>query len=80
MEVAKLYGSKKSLLLEKLENFNLDELKLINNVGITASASAPEILVQNFIKILNKKYKINIFKENQIKENVFFKIPKHLSA
>ena len=27
----------------------------IDNIGLTASASAPEILVQNFIDLLEKK-------------------------
>ena len=78
VEVAKQYGAKKSILLDKLENFNLNELKEIKNIGITASASAPEILVQNLINIIKEKYIINLFEQKGYKENVFFKIPDHL--
>ena len=45
---------KKSILLERLDKFNLNKLKNISNIGITASASAPEKLVQNLIKIGQK--------------------------
>ena len=78
VEVAKLYGSKKSILLENIDQF--DEKLLINknNVGLTASASAPEILVQNFIKILKNKYIINVHELDYISENVVFKIPQQL--
>lgn len=78
IEVAKQYGAKKILLLEQLENFNLNKLKYVSNIGITASASAPEILVQNFLKRIKKNYQTEIFEEDYEKENVFFKIPQYL--
>ena len=78
VEVAKQYGAKKSILLEKLEKFDLNNLQHVSNIGVTASASAPEILVQNFIKIIKRNYQANVHEEDFIKENVFFKIPQHL--
>jgi len=78
IEVAKQYGAKKIILLEQLENFNLNKLKYVSNIGITASASAPEILVQNFLKLIKKNYQTKIFEEEYEKENVFFKIPQYL--
>jgi len=80
VEVAKQYGAKKSILLENLEKFDFKKLKNILSVGITASASAPEILVQNFIKLVKKNYKIKLYEEDHIKENVFFKIPQDLKS
>ena len=80
VEVAKHYGSKKSILLENIEQF--DEKILVNNtnIGITASASAPEILVQNFIIILKKKYDVLVHEQEYVSENVIFKIPQQLKA
>ena len=78
VEVAKQYGAKKSILLENLEKFDLNNLQYVSNIGVTASASAPEILVQNFIKIIKRNYQANVHEEDFIKENVFFKIPQHL--
>ena len=70
VEVAKEYGSRKSILLEKINEFDDNLLKDIKSVGITASASAPEVLVQNFIKILKSKYKLKIFESKYNKENI----------
>ena len=78
VEVAKQYGAKESILLENLEMFDLNSLKDNKNIGLTASASAPEILVQNFIKLIIKNYKTKVHEENHYKENVFFKIPQNL--
>jgi len=78
VEVAKKYGAKKSILLEKLEKFDLNILKSFSNIGVTASASAPEILVQKFISLIKNKYKTNVYEEKNYEENVFFKIPQHL--
>jgi len=80
VEVAKQYGAKKCILLENLENFKINNLNNILNIGITASASAPEVLVQKFIKFIGKNYKIKIYEEKSKKENVFFKIPQQLKS
>ena len=80
VEVAKQYGAKKSILIENIENFDKDMIKSYSNIGITASASAPEILVQNFIKLLEKYYKVKVHESNYIPENVVFKIPQNIKA
>ena len=55
-------------------------LKKIKSVGLTASASAPEILVQNFIKHIKTKFNVILHETNYIKEDVVFKIPQQLKA
>ena len=80
VEVAKQYGAKQSILLESIENFDKKIIKQNSNIGITASASAPEILLQNFIKLLKKNYNINIFEEEYTPEDVTFKIPQNIRA
>ena len=78
VEVAKKYGARKSILLENIEQFDEKIFKNINSIGLTASASAPEILVQNFIEILEKKFDIELIQDDFIKEDVNFKIPQKL--
>ena len=78
VEVAKQYGANKSKLVENIDKFNFSEIENIKNIGITASASAPEILVQNFIKRIEEKFFVNLHKPEYKKENVNFKIPQHL--
>ena len=80
VEVAKLYGSKQSVLLENIEQFDETTLDHVTNIGITASASAPEILVQNFILMLKKKYTVVVHEPKYLSENVSFKIPQQLKT
>ena len=61
VEVAKKYGSSKSILLESIEDFDKSLLNNIDSIGLTASASAPEILLQNFIKFLKENHNIELF-------------------
>lgn len=78
VEVAKKYGAGKSILLENIEQFDEKIFKNINSIGLTASASAPEILVQKFIELLEKKIDIELIQDDFIKEDVNFKIPQKL--
>ena len=80
VEVAKQYGAKKSILIENIENFDENILKNITSLGLTASASAPEILVQNFIELLKKKFKVIVNEPTYVSENVTFKIPQQLKV
>ena len=72
VEVAKIYGAKKSILLENIEKFDEKILHNIENIGITASASAPEILVQNLIFLLKKKYKVTVYEQKYLRRKYKF--------
>ena len=78
VEVAKKYGAELSMWLENIEQFDEKIFKNINSIGLTASASAPEILVQKFIELLEKKFDIELIQDDFIKEDVNFKIPQKL--
>ena len=78
VEVAKKYGAGKSILLENIEQFDEKIFKNTSSIGLTASASAPEILVQKFIELLEKKFDIELIQDDFIKEDVNFKIPQKL--
>ena len=51
----------------------------VKTIGISFGASAPEILVENFISSLKEKFKIIIEEVEIIKEEVTFKIPGKLN-
>ena len=57
----------------------MDQLNNSNIIGISSGASAPEILVKNFISELKKRFTISIDEVETIKEDVVFKIPKKLN-
>ncbi|MDC1054667.1 4-hydroxy-3-methylbut-2-enyl diphosphate reductase [Alphaproteobacteria bacterium] len=78
VEVAKNYGSKKSFLIDDIDSF---DPKIINNsskIGITASASAPEVLVNKILNKIGKYFDLNIIESNYEKETTHFKIPQKL--
>ncbi len=78
VEVAKKYGAKKSLLIDDLNDINKINLYESTSIGITASASSPEILITNMLKKLKEKFIINIIESAYEKEDVHFRIPQKL--
>ena len=66
------------MLIENINELDSSIFQNLDSIGITASASSPEILVKNLIKILSKKYELNIIESSFEKEDVHFKIPQIL--
>jgi 4-hydroxy-3-methylbut-2-enyl diphosphate reductase len=60
VEVAKNSGCKDSRLINSESTIPLDEIEKYNTVGISSGASAPEILVDNFINNLKKQFTVKI--------------------
>ena len=74
VEVAKKSGCENSLLIHSESEIPFDKIDNCKTIGISSGASAPEILVEQFINSLKKKYNIKIEDTEVIKENVTFKI------
>ena len=65
-----------SYLIENPSDINLDWLKSARNIGITAGASAPEILVNNIIDYIQTLYnKAEVHTLDGIIESLKFKLP-----
>ena len=79
VEVAKNSGCEKSSLIHSESTTPYNEIDKCNTIGISSGASAPEILVNNFISNLKEKYEVEIEEVEIIKENIIFKIPKKLN-
>ena len=78
VEVAKNYGSKHSILVDDIENFDLSIINNNSKIGITASASSPEILVKKILKKIEENFELNIIESIYEQENTHFKIPQKL--
>ena len=78
VEVAKNYGSSNSMLIDDIDNFDPTILKSSSKIGITASASSPEILVNKILKKISQYFDINIIESEYEKEDTHFKIPQKL--
>ena len=79
VEVAKKSGCINSILIHSESKIPYDQIQNSNTIGISSGASAPEILVNNFINDLKNRFTISIDEVEIIKENVVFKIPKKLN-
>ena len=79
VEVAKKSGCPNSILIHSQSEIPFDLIKNANTVGVSSGASAPEILVDNFINELKNRFTVSIDEVEIIKENVVFKAPKKLN-
>ena len=79
VEVAKKSGCENSQLIHSESEIPFKEIQDCNTIGISSGASAPEVLVENFISELKNKFTITIDEIEIIKENVVFKVPNKLN-
>ena len=75
VEVANKAGCNQSELIHSESEIPLDKIGKCKTIGISSGASAPEIIVQDFISKIKEKYEVQIEEVEIVKENVFFKIP-----
>ena len=79
VEVAKKSGCFNSQLIHSQSEIPYELIEKSETIGISSGASAPEILVNNFINSLKKRFTVSIDEVEAIKENVVFRIPKRLN-
>jgi len=79
VEVAKKSGCSNSQLIHSESEIPYDVIENSNIIGISSGASAPEILVDNFINEIKNRFTVTIDEVEIIKEDVVFKIPKKLN-
>lgn len=77
-EAAQRAGCRKAILLQRAQLFDMSLLENVKTIGITAGASAPEILVEELLELFSASYTINIENITHIEEDVFFPLPKEL--
>ena len=79
VEVANKSGCAEAILIHSESSIPLEKITKCKTIGISSGASAPEILVENFIEKLKKEFKVNIEEVEIIKEDITFKIPGKLN-
>jgi 4-hydroxy-3-methylbut-2-enyl diphosphate reductase len=78
VEVAQQYGCANAYLIGRAIDIDLNWLQTAQTVGITAGASAPEVLVEEVINFLKKQYNVTVEITSDAQENVHFKLPREL--
>lgn len=78
VEVAKEAGCPCSVLVQTAGEIDWDKLVDVRTLGITAGASAPEVLVREVIEELEKHFKITLSEHVETEEKVAFPLPESL--
>ncbi|WP_415275514.1 4-hydroxy-3-methylbut-2-enyl diphosphate reductase [Candidatus Pelagibacter sp. Uisw_116] len=79
VEVAEQAGCQHAELIHSESVIPFEKIQNCKTIGVSSGASAPEVLVENFINKLKENFKIRIEEVEIIKENVVFKIPAKLN-
>lgn len=77
-EVAERAGCPHAILLQRAADIDWGALAPLANLGITAGASAPEILVEEFIDAFAARYDVEVEVVSAATESVFFPLPRYL--
>ena len=79
VEVAEQTGCPHAELIHSESVIPFEKIQNCKTIGVSSGASAPEVLVENFINELKENFKIKIEEVEIIKENVVFKVPAKLN-
>lgn len=74
-EVAERAGAARAILLPRANALDWAWLDGVATLGITAGASAPEILVQELLGVLATRYALAVEERRVTEEDVIFKLP-----
>jgi 4-hydroxy-3-methylbut-2-enyl diphosphate reductase len=77
-EVAERAGCRLARLVQRATDIDWAEFDDIASLGITAGASAPEVLVEEIIEAFAKRREVRVEQVSTADESVFFPLPKAL--
>ena len=67
-------------LVQRASDLNFDFLKGVRTLGITAGASAPEVLVRELVTRLAERFEISEYEVETTRETISFKLPRGLEV
>jgi len=77
-EVAERAGCPRAALVQRAADIDWNEFGNIGRLGITAGASAPEVLVEEIIDAFAQRYAVSVETVSAAEEGVFFPLPRPL--
>ena len=77
-EVAERVGCKHAVLIQNANEIDWNDFGAISSLGITAGASAPEVLVEQIIEAFAQRYDVRVDTVSAAEEAVFFPLPRKL--
>ncbi len=79
VEVARKLGCGKAMLVQRAADIDWTQIADVRALGVTAGASAPEILVEEVIAACRERYEVVLEEVTVTSENVQFKLPRALT-
>ncbi len=67
-------------LIQRASDLDFDFLEGVQTLGVTAGASAPEILVRELVDRLSERFEVSEFEVETTRETISFKLPRGLEA
>jgi 4-hydroxy-3-methylbut-2-enyl diphosphate reductase len=77
-EVAERAGARFARLILRGDDIDWTEFAGVRRLGMTAGASAPEVLVEEIIDAFAERYDVSVETVSSADENVFFPLPREL--
>jgi 4-hydroxy-3-methylbut-2-enyl diphosphate reductase len=77
-EVAERAGCPRAVLMQRAADINWNDFEGVARLGITAGASAPEVLVEEIMGAFAARYTLDIETVSATEEGVFFPLPRPL--
>jgi 4-hydroxy-3-methylbut-2-enyl diphosphate reductase len=78
VEVGERHGTPRSMLVQRASELDWATLQGLSTIGITAGASAPELLVDEIVDSFRAHYDVTVETVTLREENVSFKLPREL--
>jgi 4-hydroxy-3-methylbut-2-en-1-yl diphosphate reductase len=78
-EVAERAGAGRAVLVPRARDLDWSLMNGVETLGLTAGASAPEVLVQEMLSCLADRYTLTLEERRVTEEDVIFKLPAPLS-
>ena len=78
VEVGVAYGCEKAMLVQRASDIQWNWFDSINTLGLTAGASAPDVLINEVIAAIKERFSVTLEEVAITQENVVFNIPRIL--
>jgi 4-hydroxy-3-methylbut-2-en-1-yl diphosphate reductase len=80
VEVARNHGCERAMLVQRASDIDWDALDDVRVLGVTAGASAPDILIQEVLQGARDRFDVTIEEVTLTREDVVFKLPRVLTT
>jgi 4-hydroxy-3-methylbut-2-enyl diphosphate reductase len=80
VEVARNHGCERAMLVQRATDIDWTALEDVKVLGVTAGASAPDILIQEVLQGARDRFDVTIEEVTLTREDVVFKLPRVLTT